>query len=129
MSVRRKYIKRIDQSVVAIPLTLDMDGFTYQKWGGTQHCKAGDWIVKNAGDVYTVDRESFERTYRTVGADLYVKVTPVWAEVARTEGSVRTKEGITHYQAGDYLVSNAEDGSDAYAVTAERFRAMYEPSE
>jgi hypothetical protein len=129
MSDRLKYVKRANQAVVAVQLALDTDGFTYHKWGADQKCNAGDWIVNNDGDIYTVDRETFERTYRQVGAGTYVKSTPVWAEVAQEAGSVRTKEGETHYRAGDYLVFNEQQGGDAYAVSADKFQAMYEPAE
>ena len=128
MGVRLKYVKRANQSVVAVQLALDTAGFTYQKWGGVQQCKAGDWIVNNNGDVYTVDRETFERTYRQVGPGTYVKMTPVWAEVAQEAGCVQTKEGVTHYRVGDYLVFNEEHGGDAYAVAADKFEGMYEPA-
>jgi hypothetical protein len=126
-STRSRYVKRANQAVVAVALDLDTDGFRYRKWGGEQTCKAGDWIVNDYGSVHTVDRESFALTYRPTGPGTYLKVTPVWAEKVSRAGSVPTKEGVTHYQAGDYLVSNLEDGSDAYAVTAEKFEAMYEP--
>ncbi len=126
MSDRQKYVKRASQSIVAVPLALDTDGFSYQKWGEVQRCKPGDWIVNNDGDIYTVDRESFARTYREVGPGTYVKITPVWAEVAPEAGSVETKEGVTHYRAGDFLVFNDNDGGDPYAVAAEKFEAMYE---
>jgi hypothetical protein len=52
-----KYLKKTASQVVAVQLDLETDGLTYQKWGGTQTCKAGDWIVNNDGDVYTVDRD------------------------------------------------------------------------
>jgi hypothetical protein len=42
---------------------------------------------------------------------------------------VETKEGQSHYRAGDYLVSNNEDGSDAYAISAAKFESMYVPDE
>lgn len=126
-SGRRRYVKRADQEVVAVALDLETDGFRYRKWGDEQTCKAGDWIVNDHGSVHTVDRESFALTYRPTGPGTYVKITPVWAEKVRRAGSVSTKEGVTHYQEGDYLVSNQEDGSDAYAVTAAKFEAMYEP--
>jgi hypothetical protein len=129
MQARRKYVKRAGRAVVAVQLALDTDGFTYRKWGGVQTCKAGDWIVDNEGDVYTVDQATFERTYRQAGAGTYVKTAPVWAEAAPEAGSVRTKEGVTHYGAGDYLVFNEERGGDAYAVTADKFEAMYEPAD
>jgi len=110
MSARRKYVKRATQFVVAVQLDLDTDGFTYRKWGGTQACKPGDWLVSNDGDTYTVDRETFARTYQPTGPGTYVKITPVWAEVARAAGEIRTKEGSTRYGVGDYLVYNEPDG-------------------
>jgi hypothetical protein len=128
MSTRRKYVKRASQLVVAVQLDLETEGFKYRKWGGSQVCKPGDWLVSNDGDTYTVDRESFARTYRATGPGTYVKVTPVWAEVARTAGEVHTKEGATHYKAGDYLVYNEPDGGDGYAVSKDTFERMYERS-
>jgi len=129
MAKRQKYRKRAGTLVVAVQLNLDTGGFTYRKWGSEQTCKPGDWIVNNAGDVYTVDRESFARTYRAEGASLYRKIAPVWAEVADHDGSIQTKEGLTHYKAGDYLVFNDEEGRDRYAVAAPSFEAMYEPAD
>jgi len=126
MSRRLKYVKRGDQTVLAVQLALDTPGFSYQKWGATQKCQAGDWIVDNAGDVYTVNRDSFANTYRRISPGSYLKVTPVWAEVAAGAGEVRTKEGTTHYRAGDYLVFNEESGGDPYAVSADKFAEMYE---
>jgi hypothetical protein len=127
MSERRKYRKREKQVVHAVCLNLDTEGFSYQKWGGTQRCAKGDWIVDNDGDVYTVNADTFARTYRHVGQGAYEKFAPVWAAPADTAGSVPTKEGATDYEAGDYIVSNNEDGSDAWAVTKAKFESMYEP--
>jgi hypothetical protein len=122
---RLRYIKRDTDAVVAVQFDLDSEGFTYQKWGGTQRCKRGDWLVDNAGDIYTIDRETFARTYRASARGTYVKVTPVWAEPATLAGELKTKEGTTHYQAGDYLVSNDEAGLDVYAVAKATFEQMY----
>jgi hypothetical protein len=126
MSNRHKYLKRSTEFVIAVQVDLDMDGFTYQKWGGTQRCKRGDWLVNNDGDVYTVDGNTFTRTYRSSGPGTYVKATPVWAEVSGTAGAIRTKEGLTHYSAGDFLVYNEPDGGDGYAVERDEFDRMYE---
>ena len=127
MPERRKYLKKPDSFVVAVQLDLDTEGFIYEKWGGTQTCKAGDWIVSNQGDVYTVDRDTFARTYREVSPGVYAKVAPVWAEVAEHDGQIQTKEGVTHYRAGAYIVYNDPDGGDGYAVDSETFERMYEP--
>jgi hypothetical protein len=129
MKIRRRYRKRADQFVVAVELDLETEGFSYFKWGAQQRCKRGDWLVDNGGDIYTVDREVFANTYRKVDVGKYVKTTPVWAEVAAEAGSVVTKEGKSSYEAGDYLVYNNEDGSDAYCVSAAKFESMYELDE
>jgi hypothetical protein len=120
-------VKRATEFVVAVQLDLQTPGFTYEKWGDTQTCKRGDWIVNNDGDVYTVDRETFARTYETTGPGTYAKRAPVWAEAASAAGSLRTKEGSTRYEVGDYLVSNQPDGGDAYAIAKDTFERMYEP--
>jgi hypothetical protein len=39
---------------------------------------------------------------------------------------IETKEGVTHDEAGAYLVFNDEDGKDGYAVEAVTFEEMYE---
>ncbi len=56
-----------------------------------------------------------------------MKTAPVWAEVAAAAGKVTTKEGVSAYEAGDYLVFNEPDGTDAYSVGAAKFEATYEP--
>jgi len=127
--MRERFVRRPDRPVAAVRLALDTDGLVYRKWGGEQHAKAGDWIVDNDGDVYSVDADVFARTYRRTGPGAYVKATPVWAEKADRGGSVATKEGSTSYQPGDYIVSNNADGSDAYAMNAETFESLYEPDE
>jgi hypothetical protein len=129
MGNRRRFRKKADRYVVAVQLDLDTAGFTYRKWGAEQRCKPGDWLVDNQGDTYTVDSEVFAKTYRKVSPGLYVKTTPVWAEVASQSGSVVTKEGRSHYEAGDYLVYNNEDGTDAYCIGRAKFESMYEPDE
>jgi hypothetical protein len=126
MSERRKYKKKSDSFVTAVQLDLDTEGFKYNKWGGEQFAKRGDWLVDNNGDKYTVAQGSFASTYEFVSPGVYFKSAPVWAEVADKAGKVETQEGETSYQAGDYLVFNNEDGSDAYAMEKEKFVSLYE---
>jgi hypothetical protein len=123
-----RYVRRPDRPVAAVRLTLDTDGLVYRKWGGTQRAKKGDWIVDNDGDVYTVDAAVFRRTYRRQHIGAYVKTTPIWATRASAAGSVPTKEGSTRYKRGDYLVSNKKNGTDAYAISAKKFRNLYKPA-
>lgn len=129
MGELRRYRRLSDYYVVAIPLRLDTDGFSYRKWGGEQQCKQGDWLVDDDGDIHTVDAEVFAATYRQIHRGAYVKSTPVWAEIAPEAGSVVTKEGRTHYSRGDVVVFNNEDCTDGYAMSAERFNSRYEPDE
>lgn len=123
----RKYIKKAGSEVVAVQLQLDTDGFTYRKWGGVQTCKRGDWVVNNGGDVYTVDAEVFASTYREVSPGLYHKEAPVWAVVADADGAIRTKEGLTNYRKGWYLVYNDAERKEGWAISPEKFHSMYEP--
>lgn len=125
MAHRLKYVKRPNQSVAAVQLKIATKGFSYKKWGAVQRCKARDWIVDNDGDVYTVDRESFRRTYRRIRPGVYLKKTPVWAEIAVVAGRIKTKEGSSGYRRGDYLVFNHKNGADGYAVSAKKFKQMY----
>jgi len=122
-----RFRRKPDQAVTAVRLALEFDGFSYVKWGDSQRAKPGDWLVDNGGDVYTVAADSFASTYRQISPGRWLKSAPVWAERAAQAGSVATKEGRTHYEAGDWLVSNGEDGSDSYAISADKFEALYEP--
>ena len=127
MTERRKYRKKADQLVVAVKLDLETTGLVYRKWGGRQVAKRGDWLVDNNGDVYSVDSKVFARTYKQQRPGVYLKTTPVWAQVATETGSVKTKEGKSRYKQGDYIVYNDKDGGDGYCMTAASFKSMYRP--
>ena len=129
MGTRKRYRKKADKFVIAVQLDLETEGFAYRKWGADQKCKPGDWLVDNEGDIYTVDRDVFAKTYRKTRPGTYFKATPIWVEVATEPGSVDTQEGRSHYEAGDYLVSNNADGTDAYCISAAKFESMYELDE
>ena len=124
--MRQRYRRQPDQAVTAVCLDLQFSTFSYQKWGAPQQAQAGDWLVDNQGDIYTVAADTFKRTYRNLSPGRWLKSTPIWAEQAAQPGAVVTQEGRTHYEAGDWLVSNQEDGSDAYAISAQKFVQLYE---
>ena len=123
--MKKCYVKKVDQIITAVQMTLDTDGFEYNKWDGTQKCNRGDWIVDNNGDCYTINNESFKATYKNTSEGRYKKIAHVWAEQASEAGSIATREGSTSYVSGDYIVYNSGDESDAYAVSKEKFEAMY----
>ena len=125
----RPYRRRDRTPVTATQLNLDTDGLAYRKWGGVQTASAGDWLVNREGEAYTVEREVFARTYRMISPGLYEKVTPVWARVAESEGTISTKEGETSYVAGDMIVCNDPNGGDGYAMKPETFADLYDPAD
>ncbi|GAB1263533.1 DUF4231 domain-containing protein [Aurantivibrio infirmus] len=123
----KKYIKK--QVVNATRITLPSCEISYEKWGGKQAAKSGDWIVQSTDDSYTVEAESFKNTYQHIKANQYKKVTPVWAEVADVNGKISTKEGTSDYSPGDYLVYNNENKTDGYAVKKQDFESNYQTME
>jgi hypothetical protein len=129
MGELKKYRRRPGTAVVAVRLDLETDGFSYFKWGASQRCKAGDWIVNNAGDTYTVDADSFAQTYREQSPGQYAKTGHVFAERAAAAGSMTTKEGSSTYQPGDMLVYNDTSRRDGYAMSALKFDELYEPDD
>ena len=121
----KKYIKKERIPVIAIQLNLETQGFFYTKWGGQQKCKGGDWIVFNQGETYTIDADSFAATYEKVALGSYVKTAPVYAYEASSDGHIDTKEGISAYKRGDFVVYNNPDMTDGYAIEREKFLSMY----
>lgn len=127
-----KYYKRKKTPpITAIQLNFDVPKdqkvmFKYEKWGATQQCKPGDWLAKNGDEVYTIDAESFKKTYTKVEGDLYEKTVGVYATKAKEDGSINTKEGTTHYKTGDWIVYNDEGLTDGYAISDTKMRSMYD---
>ncbi len=121
-----KYRKKAGQAIHAVQVDLDLLSFSYQKWGDSQTCKAGDGLVDNNGDIYTIDQQVFSNSYQKISPATYQKIAPVWARQADEDGSVKTKEGRSHYRAGDFIVANREDGDDAWCMSEEKFHDMYE---
>jgi hypothetical protein len=121
-----RYQRRPGTTVHAIQLALDTDGFDYVKWGARQHCKPGDFIVRRGNETYTVDADAFTRSYRLVRGSEYEKTGHVWAERQAQAGSVRTREGSTSFEAGDYVVFNDVERTDGYAIPGSTFEALYE---
>ena len=99
--MKKLYKKRVDQIVTAVQLNLVTAGFNYTKWGGSQKCNQGDWIINNRSECYTITAQSFADTYSMISPGRYRKVATVMAELAAVDGQIRTREGITSYKAGD----------------------------
>ncbi len=110
--------------ITAVQLNLDTTGFQYSKWGDNQTCKPGDWLVLSGTSTYTIDKESFSKTYTEVSPGRYQKKC-VWARRAVSEGVIRTKEGNSHYNCGDILMFNNADETDGYCISFEKFENLY----
>lgn len=128
----QQFEKKSDQQpAIAVQINLELATcpavIYYHKWGSRQEAKQGDWLVTRDGEAYTIDAESFAKTYKQVGPGQYIKVAKIWAEQTITDGSIPTKEGRTYYQAGYWLVYNEADRQDGYAVSHDKFTAMYQP--
>ena len=65
---RKPYRKKGSATICAVQLNLDTDGFSYEKWGGEQRCKSGDWLVDNAdeSDAYAVGKAAFNKLYEPI---------------------------------------------------------------
>jgi hypothetical protein len=126
MGNRKLYRKRPKYFITAVQLDLEFDGLEYQKWGGKQKAKQGDWLVNNSGDTYTIDKKYFSENYEKVSTGVYEKFAEVWAEVATEKGSLKTLEGSTSYIEGDYLIYDREEGGKGYATSKAKFERMYE---
>ena len=110
--------------VLAIQLNMPI---TYEKWGGTQNAKAGDWMLSKAGNTYTCEDEVFQSTYKSLPEDgWYYKEAFIDAKPAATAGTVDTLEGQSAYEAGDYIVTNP--GGDRYCIPKMKFKQLYEPA-
>jgi hypothetical protein len=124
-SNKQRYLQRPGNTVHAIQMTLGIESLTYRRWGDLQSAKEGDWLVERDGQAHTVDADSFAHTYRKVGPALYEKHSTVWAAPAIEDGIIQTREGKTHYSAGDFIVWNNDDGTDGYAMKKEKFESLY----
>lgn len=123
----RQYVKKATRPVRAVQLNLPGCKLSYEKWGDSQTAGSGDWLVINGDNSYTVQRDSFRDTYRHLYGDWYRKTAPVWAEIAAADGHIATREGVSHYRAGDYLVYNQPDRNDGYTVPHQEFELNYRP--
>lgn len=99
MTTKIKCTKNAPEEV-AIQLQSGTTGFSYHKWVTSQSCKPGDWIVKNAFDMYTVDENSFSRSYRAASLSCHRIFSPVRASMVGLGCTNESKEGFTQCQAG-----------------------------
>ena len=50
----------------------------------------------------------------------------MYARLADSAGQIETREGISQYDAGDYIVYNDRAGDDGYVISRDEFERLYE---
>jgi hypothetical protein len=113
--------------VTAIQIDFDKVSFTYHKWGSDQKATSGDWIVNTNGDIFTVPREIFARSYKMIGHGQYLQTGDVWVRHTIEPGFLKTNNGKVNYKAGDYLVFNDPEGNHGIVVKPNIFTEFYLP--
>jgi hypothetical protein len=94
--------------------------------GAPMQAEAGDWeLTDDSGGRWTVQPETFARSYRRLLDGRYAKVERVNAVQLTSELQVPTAEGVSPARAGDWLLRDA-DGA-VWPVPDETFRARYRP--
>jgi len=121
-----RYRKRNNLPITAVQLDLIFEEFQYSKWGGSQKANPGDWLVNNDGDTYTIANRVFRETYKEVSPGRFIKTVTIEAEQVAAFGFIKTLEGDSSYEPGDYIITNP--GGDKYPVSKGKFENMYEPA-
>lgn len=102
-----------------------------QEWtsrsGSLLRGQAGDWVLLDDSDEWTITDSAFVATYRQRADGSWEKPSTVRA--IRIDGpvDVETPEGISHGGQGDWLVTGR--GAGAWPITARAFARRYVPIE
>lgn len=92
--------------------------------GGRLVGRAGDWLVSEDGDHWTVTAEVFAQTYKPTDVHgHYRKTARVRAVRMARRFLVETLEGPVPGEANDWLVQNP--GGDAWPIDAKTFERRY----
>lgn len=84
---------------------------------------AGDWLLSEGDDTWTVAADVFAATYEPVADGIYRKVALVQAAQLAEDVEVITLEGIATAGPGDWLARNP--GGDVWPIPAEVFADRY----
>ena len=121
------------QDLVGIDLSSSLEitsDLGYRKWGGDQSASVGDFLVLNpaaGNDLYTCEKTVMLSTYEEVTPNEFLKTASIEAREATSSGEIRTLEGFSKFQPGDFIVTNP--GGDQYVISARNFHEMYDPLE
>ena len=108
--------------VDAVRLTEDSEWATAN--GDPLSASAGDWMLSDGGDHWSVAPDVFAASYEPVGDGRYAKTATVTAIQLTAPFAVDTLEGVATGAAGDWLVRNPT--GECWPVPAETFSKRYE---
>jgi hypothetical protein len=86
---------------------------------------AGDWLLSDGADQWSVADDVFAKSYRPIGDGRYEKTATVIAVRLDEPFAVQTLEGVATGAAGDWLVRNPT--GESWPIPAATFAKRYEP--
>lgn len=94
--------------------------------GSELSAAAGDWLVTDGAEEWTVVPDVFARSYRRLPDGRFAKDAPVAAVRLERATEVSTLEGVARAEPGDWLLSGVD--GEVWTVTDAYFRSHYEPA-
>lgn len=91
--------------------------------GDRLHAVAGDWLLSDGSDEWTVTNDVFTASYRALGDGSYQKTATVTAVQLDEPFAVDTLEGVATGAAGDWLVRNPT--GESWPIPAATFAKRY----
>lgn len=93
--------------------------------GSSLAATAGDWVVTDGAQEWTVAAGVFERSYRELPDGTFSKIATVCAVRLRHRVDVPTLEGSSTAQTGDWLLRGVD--GELWPVSDQYFRTHYAP--
>lgn len=91
--------------------------------GDTMTAEAGDWLIVDDQDIWSITYEALHRTYRHVEGDRWERIGQVWARAALPGETVSTAEGRATALTGHRVVR--DEAGNEWLVPTDRFASSY----
>lgn len=93
--------------------------------GSALSARAGDWLITDGVQEWTVEADIFARTYRRLPDGRFAKDAPVDAVRTDRPLDVPTLEGVARAEAGDWVLRGVD--GELWPVSDAYFRSTYTP--
>lgn len=94
--------------------------------GDAMRARAGDWLVEQGSEEWTVAAAVFEERYEEVRPGVFRSRQAIRAVRVEEPLEIETLEGWVHAASGDLLALGP--AGDVWPIPAERFAATYRPA-